>query len=75
MPETMHSYGDNFILVIPMEDEPLHTADQPFCFDPTCFCHKNDDLRNAFANQVYDYILGGTLTVDEAERLLDGRTV
>ena len=75
MQETIQPDGDNFAVVIPMEDELLHTADQPFCFDPTCPCHKNDDLRNAFANQVYEYILDGTLTVSEAERLLEGRTV
>ena len=74
MPD-MVPYGDNFTIVIPMEDESLHTADHPFCFDPTCSCHTNDDLRNAFANQVYDYILDGTLTAFEGELLLEGRTV
>ncbi|MGH2495966.1 MAG: hypothetical protein ACRDIV_14835 [Ktedonobacteraceae bacterium] len=72
MQETIHPYGENFI---PMGDELLHTADQPFCFDPTCSCHKNDQLRNAFANQVYEYILDGTLAAFEGELLLEGRTV
>ena len=71
----MQLYGDNFLPVIPTEDDLLHTADQPICFDPTCPCHKNTDLRNAFANQVYEYILDGTLTGFEGELLLDGRTV
>ena len=68
-------YSDNFTIVLPMEDAPLHTTEQPICFDPTCSCHKDNDLRDAFANQVYEYILDGTLTVAEAERLLDGRMV
>ena len=71
----MHPYGENFIPVIPMEDDSLHTSDQPICFDPTCPCHTNDQLAHEFANQVYDYILDGTLTVFEAELLLEGRTV
>src|SRR5438874_1320895 len=26
-------------IVIPMEDEPLHTLSRPLCDDPTCPCH------------------------------------
>ena len=74
MPD-MVPYGDNFTIILPMEDEPLHTAEHPFCFDPTCSCHKNKELRNEFANQVYEYILDGTLTAFEGELLLAGRTV
>ena len=74
MPESV-PYSDNFTIVIPMRDDLVHTAEQPICFDPTCLCHRDDALRNAFATQVYEYLLDGTLTVDEAERLLDGRMV
>lgn len=75
MQNTMPPYGENFVPVIPVEDALLHTADQPVCFDPTCPCHHNEQLLNAFANQVYEYILDGTLTAFEGELLLEGRTV
>lgn len=71
----MQPYSENFIPVIPMENDLLHTPDQPICFDPTCSCHRNDELQNEFANVVYDFLLDGLLTVKEAEMLLEGRTV
>lgn len=71
----MQPYSDTFIPVIPMEDDVLHTPDQPICFDPTCPCHKDDQLQNEFAHVVYEYLLDGLLTVKETELLLAGRTV
>lgn len=28
-----------------MEDEPLHTDEHPFCDDPTCPCHDEEDYQ------------------------------
>jgi hypothetical protein len=43
----MQPYGDNFTLVIPMEDDYVHTDDKRFCGDPTCNCTEEPDLINA----------------------------
>jgi hypothetical protein len=30
-------------IVIPMEDEIIHTATMPFCGDPCCPCHRDEE--------------------------------
>lgn len=72
MQGTMQPYADNFIPVIPMKDEPLHTPDKPFCFvDPRCPCH--DD--QALIAEVAEFVLQGLMTPDEATAFVAGRTV
>lgn len=62
---------DNFIPVIPMEDEPLHTEGRRFCSDPTCGCHDSPALVE-IVNQHY---CDGLLTAEEATRTIQGRQV
>ncbi|MGH2497284.1 MAG: hypothetical protein ACRDIV_21500 [Ktedonobacteraceae bacterium] len=71
MQENRHPYGDNFALVIPVEDEVLHTVDKPFCWDITCICKSNLDLFT----EVQQFIQDGLLTIDEAFLFYCGRTV
>jgi len=62
---------DNFIPVIPMEDDPIHTESQRFCSDPTCGCHEEPALVNA-VNAEYR---NGLLTEEEATRIVEGKQV
>ena len=65
----MKSFGDNFILVIPMEDTSLHTREHPVCtVDPLCPCHTDSDLFAAVTQEV----TAGLLTSGEAMRLVAG---
>jgi hypothetical protein len=65
----MKSFGDNFILIIPMEDTSLHTPEHPVCtVDPLCPCHTDSDLIAAVTQQVS----AGLLTSGEAMRLVAG---
>lgn len=68
----MGQFGDNFILVIPVEDELLHTPEKPFCFvDPTCPCHEDQTL----IAEVAAFVAQGIMTPDEATEFVAGRTV
>ncbi|GHO66550.1 hypothetical protein KSC_054420 [Ktedonobacter sp. SOSP1-52] len=62
---------DNFIPVIPMEDEPAHKGTSLFCSDPTCGCHEEPALIEP-VNQQY---LDGLLTAEEAARTIQGKQV
>jgi hypothetical protein len=65
----MKSFGDNFILIIPMEDTSLHTREHPVCtVDPLCPCHTDSDLIAAVTQEV----TAGLLTSREAMRLVAG---
>ena len=57
------------LIVIPMEDDPLHTVATPFCDDETCGCHEDPLLIAAVAHFVDD----GLLTPDEATDFVAGR--
>ena len=67
----MQGFGDNFILVIPSEDDVLHTDEHPFCCTDTCPCHEDQEALTT----VNDAVLGGLLTPDEATAFIQGRTV
>jgi len=67
----MQGYADNFIPVIPLEDDVLHTQGHPFCPDETCFCHEDQELVNSIHVAVHE----GLLTTDEATAFIQGRTV
>lgn len=57
-------------LVVLMEDDLIHTPENPFCsIDPSCGCHEDQDLWADVAQDVTD----GLLTVDEATRLILGQ--
>lgn len=58
-------------IVIPMEDDLIHTSETPFCSDPTCPCKEDPDLLADVAQQVES----GLLTPDEATRLVTGQQV
>jgi hypothetical protein len=62
---------DNFIPVLPLEDEPLHTPTSPFCLDPTCPCKEDQELIQMVGQQVED----GLLTPVEADQLVAGKTL
>lgn len=61
----------DYPIVIPMEDNLVHTANSPFCSDPTCPCHDDPDLI-AEANVLYQ---DGLLTDEEAMNYVLGRMV
>ncbi len=58
---------------IPMEDDLIHTDDQPVCQDPTCPDKTDDDLIAEASQQVAPYVENGLLTPDEATRTVLGR--
>ena len=65
----MQNYGDNFIPVIPT-DAIEHTADHPFCWDETCYCHENEE-NIAQVNEAYQE---GRISADDATRIVRGQT-
>jgi hypothetical protein len=67
----MQGFGDNFILVIPSEDDVLHTQEHPFCCNDTCHC-RDDQEALATVNAA---VMNGLLTPDEATAFIQGRTV
>jgi len=73
MSKHIQPYGDNFIPIIPMEDDPCasHTDDHPFCWDETCLCHGDQELLT----RVNEAETNGLLTADEAATLIQGRMI
>jgi hypothetical protein len=67
----MQGFGDNFILVIPSEDDVLHTDEHPFCSNDTCPCREDQGALSA----VNAAVRNGLLTPDEATAFIQGRTV
>jgi hypothetical protein len=67
----MELYRDNFIIVILLEDEQLHTQENPFCFDPSCPCHEDQELIAS----VSDAVTSGLVTPVEATRFVKGETL
>jgi hypothetical protein len=50
-------------IVIPMEDDLIHTADHPFCsIDPTCPCHEDHELIAKECSHDYDATFTTTTT-------------
>ncbi len=69
---TLRPYADNFIPVIFVEDEILHTTEKPFCFvDPSCPCHEDHTL----IAEVAAFVAHGLMTPEEATDFVAGRTV
>jgi hypothetical protein len=67
----MQGFADTFILVIPLEDNQLHTNEHPFCFDPNCPFKEDQELIAQVAQQVQD----GLFTPQEATNFVSGKTV
>lgn len=58
----------NFAYVIPL-DEIEHSPLQPFCYDPTCPCHEDDEAIAA----AYQAVQDGLITPEEATDFVLGR--
>jgi len=67
----MGEFGDNFIPVILVEDEILHTLDKPFCWDSVCGCHRDETLFR----DVQQFVLNGEMTPHEAMLFIAGKSV
>jgi hypothetical protein len=61
----------DYPIVIPMEDDILHTQSHPFCSDPTCPYHEDAELLSDVAQAVEQ----GLLTPAEATHFVEGKTV
>ncbi len=61
---------DNFSYIIPVDDE-VHTHETPFCADPTCECHEDQDAIGLVAQ----YVEHGLITPDEAMDFVGGKHV
>jgi len=67
----MQGFGDNFIPVIPSEDDVLHTQEHPFCCNDMCPCREDQEALST----VNVLVLNGLLTPDEVTAFIQGRTV
>lgn len=66
--QTLDSWRDEviYVPVIPCEDEPVHTPEHPFCADPSCGCHQDDELIEQYLLRPQN---AGLLTMKEAYRI------
>jgi len=58
-------------LLVPMEDELIHTDDHPFCGDPTCGCCEDPELIASVQQAVEQ----GLVTPEEATLIIQGKTL
>ena len=70
MPEIV-PYSKNFAIVIPKEDDLVHTIDKPFSWDSKTGCHRNEKIFR----EVQQFVLNGELTPHEAMLFIAGKTV
>lgn len=66
----MQHYSDNFIPIILMEDDLLHTNNHPFCSVDSCMCHEAPELLTTVGQAVTD----GLFTSNEATNFIQGKT-
>lgn len=66
----MNHYGDNFVFVVP-EDHLLHTAEYPFCGDPTCPCSEDTNALTELDQAIRD----GLISPEDATHIIAGKTV
>lgn len=57
-------------ILIPMEDELIHTDEHPFCDDPSCGCHDDVELIMEHLERPFD---AGLLTSPEYFRIKEGK--
>ena len=69
--ETMLNSRRDGAIIIPIEDETVHSSAYPFCSKMSCFCHENEELIISIQQQVLD----GLLTIEEADRLFRGQQI
>ncbi len=55
-------------ILIPMEDDLVHTPEHPFCSDSSCGCHEDEMLINELAALVEV----GALTPEQATDIVVG---
>lgn len=65
---SIEPFADNFIPVILVEDEPLHSSENPFCMDGTCPCHEDQEAIDLITQHVAD----GLMTPEEATDFVKG---
>jgi hypothetical protein len=58
-------------LLVPMEDELIHTDDHPFCGDPTCERCEDPELIASVQQAVEQ----GLITPEEATLMIQGKTL
>jgi hypothetical protein len=58
-------------LLVPMEDELIHTDDPPFCGDPTRGCSEDPELIASVQQAVEQ----GLITPGEATLIIQGKTL
>src|SRR5258708_2641146 len=63
---------ERWIPVIPVEDEPRHDNEHPFCDDIMCPCRANFQL---IIEYVYQPVQDGLLTANEGKRIYYGKQV
>ena len=66
-----HASPSTSILIVLMEDPLIHTDAHPFCSDPACPCHEDQELVAEVALAVEQ----GLLTPAEATHLVHGKTL
>ena len=69
--EAITSYGDNFLVVVPTIDNPLHSVENPYCYIPSCPCHKERTGILEAAKAVKD----GLMTPKEALNYIQGKHI
>jgi hypothetical protein len=63
-------FPDHFAYVVLVDEhELLHIGERPFCYDPTCPCHEDDEAIAA----VYQAVQDGLITPEEATDFVLGR--
>lgn len=67
----MQAHVHPIVPVILLEDDALHTAEFPFCYDGMCPCHEDSMLIAEIAQQVD----AGLLTSEEASAFVAGHTL
>jgi hypothetical protein len=67
-----HSTEYYAVVVIRMEDEPIHTEEHPFCSDLHCPCH--EDWQN-INEHITEPLRNGLMTDNEAIRLYQDRQI
>lgn len=63
--------ADSTPILIPMEDDSLHTTTSPFCYNPTCSCHKQASRIEQIAQAVQE----GLFTPEEASAFVAGHNL
>lgn len=53
------------------DDDIQHVAEQPFCSDPTCGCHEDQEL----IAEVVERVQSGELTPQQATDIVKGKYV